>query len=238
MSSASLSGDQVFGSDSANPPSGSGSSGALPNADTVETAPTEPALHGLLRTTQRRLENLYGLEPAPDVTLFTFLDPENRPERVLVRETLDALELQLSLPANLDVDAAPQSDDHVSVVEGVSHFVHLAERSRTRLSTSHLELELQAEVDKFVLLWDHAGSSHPSLLTDLHDWLFARVTYLDEPGTVPGDRYRLANRLAARLCGKLVERARRASECVAPLPFLRHFYRCGLSDKIHLAQAA
>lgn len=199
----------------------------------------ESAIHTALRDTQRRLELLYGLEPAPDVALFTFLDPDNGPEQVLVRETLDALELQLSLPANLNVDAAPQSDDHVSLVEGVSHFVHLAERSRTRLSTSHLELELQAEVDKFVLLWDRVTTPHDApVLSDLHEWLFGRVTYLDEPGTVSGDRYRLANRLAARLCGKLVERARRASEFVAPLPFLRHFYRCGLSDKIHLTQAA
>lgn len=197
-----------------------------------------PAIYAALRETQRRLELLYGLEPAPDVTLFTFLDPHNGPEQVLVRETSDVLELQLSLPANLDADAAPQSDDHVSLVEGVSHFVHLAERSRTRLSTSHLELELQAEVDKFVLLWDRVSTPHPSVLADLHQWLFGRVTYLDEAGTVPGDRYRLANRLAARLCGKLVDRARRASEFVAPLQFLRQFYRCGLSDKIHLTQAA
>jgi hypothetical protein len=197
-----------------------------------------PAIYAALRDTQRRLELLYGLEPAPDVALFTFLDPHNGPEQVFVRETLDALELQLSLPANLDVDAAPHSDDHVSLLEGVSHFVHLAERSRTRLSTSHLELELQAEVDKFVLLWDRVTTQHPAVLSELHDWLFGRVTYLDEAGTVPGDRYRLANRLAARLCAKLVQRAQRATEFVAPLPFLRHFYRCGLSDKIHLTQAA
>lgn len=198
----------------------------------------ESPIYEALRDTQRRLELLYGLEPAPDVTLFTFLDPDNGPERVLVRETLDALELQLSLPANLDADAAPQTDDHVSLVEGVSHFVHLAERSRTQLSTSHLELELQAEVDKFVLLWDRVTTPHPTVLAELHDWLFGRVTFLDEAGTVPGDRYRLANRLAARWCSKLVDRARRASEFVAPLPLLRRFYRCGLADKIHLTRAA
>lgn len=198
----------------------------------------ESPIYLALRETQQRLELLYSLEPAPDVTLFTVLDPDNGPEQVLVRETLDALELQLSLPANLNLDTSPQSDDHVSLVEGVSHFVHLAERSRTRRSTSHLELELQAEVDKFVLLWDRVTAPHPPVLTELHEWLFGRVTYLDDAGTVLGDRYRLANRLAARLCGKLVDRAQRATEFVAPLPFLRRFYRCGLSDKIHLTQAA
>lgn len=211
--------------------------------DSLEGAtPPEPpaesvtALHDVLRETQHRIEVLYALEPGPDVTEFTFIDPSNGPEQVFVRQTLDALELQLSLPSNLNARALPQSDDHVSVVEGVSHFVHLAERSRTRLSTSHLELELQAEVDKFVLLWDRVTTPAPPLLADLHDWLFGRVSYLDEAGTVAGDRYRLANRLAARLCGRLLERTQRGAN--APLAFLRHFYRCSLAEKIYLTQAA
>jgi hypothetical protein len=196
------------------------------------------ALHAALRDTQQRLETLYALEPAPDVTQFTFIDPSNQPEQVLVRQTEDALELQLSLPANLDVHAEPRSDDHVSMVEGVSHFLHLADRSRTQLSTSHLELELQAEVDKFVLLWERLDVTHPAVLSDVHSWLFERVTYLDDEGTVPGDRYRLANRVAARLCGKLVDRARRERSLTTPIAFLRRFYRCGLSEKLHLAHAA
>lgn len=212
-------------------------------ADSLEGAtPTQPpaasvtTLHDVLRETQRRIEVLYALEPGPDVTAFTFIDPDNGPEQVLVRQTLDTLELQLSLPSNLNVHALPQSDDHVSVVEGVSHFVHLAERSRTQLSTSHLELELQAEVDKFVLLWDRVETREPPLLADLHDWLFGRVSYLDEAGTIAGDRYRFANRLAAQLCGRLLEKTRRGAN--APLAFLRHFYRCSLADKIRLSQAA
>lgn len=206
--------------------------------DLLEEASSVDALHTVLRDTQRRLEVLYALEPAPDVTQFTFLDPENQPEQVFVRQTHDALELRISLPANLDAEAQPQSDDHVSLVEGVSHFLHLAERSRTRLSTSHLELELQAEVDKFVLLWGRFTTPQPPLLADLHSWLFERVRFLDEAGTVTGDRYRLANRLAGRLCGRLLERAQQAGTFVTPLSFLRRFYRCGLTEKIHLAQAA
>jgi hypothetical protein len=196
------------------------------------------ALYAVLRDTQRRLEAFYALEPAPDVTQFTYLDPHNQPEQVYVRQTDDALELQLSLPSNLDADAQPQSDDHVSLVEGVSHFLHLAERSRTQLSTSHLELELQAEVDKFVLLWERSVTPHHSGLSELHHWLFERVTYLDGEGTVSGDRYRLANRLAARLCRRLLERAHRGGSWNTPIAFLRRFYRCGLTEKIHLAQAA
>lgn len=196
------------------------------------------ALHAALRDTQQRLEALYALEPAPDVTQFTFIDPSNQPEQVLVRQTEDALELQLSLPANLDVHAEPRSDDHVSMVEGVSHFLHLADRSRTHLSTSHLELELQAEVDKFVVLWERIHVPHPAILSEVHSWLFERVTYLDDEGTVPGDRYRLANRVAARLCRKLLDRARRERSLTTPIPFLRRFYRCGLAEKLHLAHAA
>lgn len=208
-------------------------------AQTDEAGPTSRvAVHSLLRATQRRLELLYALDPAPDVADFTVFDPANGPEQVFVRETIDALELQVSLPANIDAHAGPQSDDHVSVVEGVSHFLHLAERSRTRLSTSHLELELQAEVDKFILLWDQVPNPHPSILSELHDWLFGRVTYLDPAETVSGERYRLANRLAARLCASLLARSHGKATGAEALPFLRRFYRCGLAEKIHLAQAA
>ena len=93
-------------------------------------------LTALLIQTQRRLEALYALEPGPAITDFIQLDPSNGEERLLVRQVdTETLEIRLVLPSNIDPEAPPQSDDHVEVVEGVSHFVHLAERARTRLPT-------------------------------------------------------------------------------------------------------
>ena len=38
------------------------------------------------------------------------------------------------------------------LIEGVSHFVYVADRARRKLPATQLELELQAEIDKYVLL--------------------------------------------------------------------------------------
>ncbi len=200
-------------------------------------------LTALLIQTQRRLEALYALEPGPAITDFIQLDPSNGEERLLVRQVdTETLEIRLVLPSNIDPEAPPQSDDHVEVVEGVSHFVHLAERARTRLPTSQLELEFQAEVDKFALLWDGLDPQHPRAPVDLHEWLFERVRYLHDASTMRGQRYRLANDLAARLCARLLARKQREvphrRQPRFPVDFLRRFYRCGLAEKIHLAQAA
>src|SRR5690606_4169878 len=130
-------------------------------------------LTSLLLQTQRRLEALYALEPGPAITEFIKLDHGNGEERLLVRQVdADNLEIRLILPSNIDPKAPPQSDDHVELVEGVSHFVHLVERARTELPTSQLELEFQAEVDKFTLLWDRLDPRQPSAPTNLHEWLF------------------------------------------------------------------
>ncbi len=43
-------------------------------------------------------------------------------------------------------------DPLCQIIEGVSHFVYLTERAQAEQSTTHLELEIQAEVDKYVVL--------------------------------------------------------------------------------------
>jgi hypothetical protein len=49
-----------------------------------------------------------------------------------------------------------------------------------------------------------------------------------------GERYRLANGLAARFVARLVE----AGDPWSVVRTLRRFYRSGQADKIHLARAA
>jgi hypothetical protein len=184
-----------------------------------------------LRGLQRRLEALYGLEAGPHVCQFVRLDPECPHETVLARVTEDeALELQLLLPKDIDPKAPPKSDAHLQLIEGISHFVHLAERARTELPTTELELELQAEVDKFALL----RARHPrSDLTTLHQWLFEQVTFLHPGHSAQGARYRLANDLAARLWARLVER----DDESFTRELLYRFYRLGQTEKLSLIAA-
>ncbi|HVR20716.1 MAG TPA: hypothetical protein VMS65_13495, partial [Polyangiaceae bacterium] len=103
-----------------------------------------------LRRIQRRIERYYGLEGAPDVALFASAGTDGEREVLLVRDGEHAVEMALRVP-----DGAPcagANDVWLQLLEGVSHFVYLAERVRTGLPTTQLELELQAEIDKFVLL--------------------------------------------------------------------------------------
>lgn len=185
-----------------------------------------------LRALQRDLERLYALEAGPDVASFVRLDETHEHETLLVRQSSEAeLELALVFPASIDPQAAPASNDHLELLEGVSHFVYIAERARTQLPTTQLELELQAEVDKFALLSERIA---PPALSHLHQKLFERVRYLHAEDTPRGQRYRLANRLAARFWSRLMTLADPTSQCES----LRRFYRAGQADKIRLVAAA
>jgi hypothetical protein len=69
---------------------------------------------------------------------------------ILVRETSEGLELRLRLPR---LDASGEDLDSIcQIIEGVSHFVYLADRASRDRVTTLLELELQAEIDDYVVL--------------------------------------------------------------------------------------
>jgi len=184
-----------------------------------------------LRRLQRGIERYYGLERAPDVALFVEDGAGGEREMLLVRETDDALELKLVLP-----NAAPPpgaNDQFLQFVEGVSHFVYLVERARTGLPATQLELELQAEVDKFVMLGMGARQADRRTRLELHTLLYERVEFLHPESSEAGHRYRFANELAARFTARLLD-----AEAQSARLLLQRFYRAGQSDKIHLARAA
>jgi hypothetical protein len=178
----------------------------------------------------------YGLDEAPDVVDFVRpIDDEQR-ETLLVREEHDGVEVALLLPRRLlDREHATHDPDTLlQAFEGVSHFVFLAERVRTMLPTTLLELELQAEVDKFVLLGVDERALSALDRQRLRWRLFDEVRFMHAEGSEDGDRYRLANALAARYVKRL-DVMNAPNEVRAEL---RRFYRAGQTDKIRMARAA
>jgi hypothetical protein len=161
---------------------------------------------------------------------------EGEREVLLVRERADVVELALLLPERVLVDDARsiEPDLILQAVEGVSHFVFLAERVRLELPTTRLELELQAEVDKFVLLALAERRTGHAERFALQRTLFEQVRYLHCAGSEEGERYRLANDLAARYVRRFDPGAPggevRAELC--------RFYRASQGDKIRMARAA
>jgi hypothetical protein len=125
------------------------------------------------------------------------------------------------------------------LTEGVSHFIYLARAAEEERHVSLLELEAQAEVDKFAscLLhrWGEGVLEWARLL--LHR-LFDAVSYRE--GLTPAERWRYqeANRLSRNYCERLIPhvRSRRMDRL---LTSLRHMYRLGAEAKLqHLAVAA
>nr|MCU0655638.1 hypothetical protein [Polyangiaceae bacterium] len=159
-------------------------------------------------------------------------------EQLLLREEQEEVALAVHLPAQgLDPGAPPLSlDVFCQIIEGVSHFIYLAARIRQNLPSTHLELELQAEVDKFALLaLAPLLRGEGAMVWKIHSRLYEQASFLHEEGSVEGDRYRLATRLAARFSARLQGRL---SSREATLRRLRAFHRAGQADKIHLALAA
>jgi len=192
---------------------------------------------------QAALCRVYGIDDAPAVD--DFIRPcneESEREVLLLRENEEDVEVTVHLPQSA-IDGKKQLgfDELCQVIEGVSHFVFLVERSRRELPLTQLELELQAEVDKYVVFVHDPHNTQkfePQRAARLRSRLFRAVSYLDPPGTEKGDRYRLANDLAARFSEMLDERFARRGRFEQLMRALRRFYAAGQDEKINLARAA
>lgn len=187
-----------------------------------------------LRRLQRQLERFYGLERAPNVQDFLRLGAANTREQLLVQESSEGLFLAVVLPEDqLPSDPMQPNDDWTQVIEAVSHFLFISERARVELPTTQLELELQAEIDKFVVLIPPVSAGAEELAT-LHQRLYEDVSFLHASESELGMRYRLANQLAARFMARLLQSGNRETWQKR----LRAFYRAGQTEKISIAMAA
>jgi hypothetical protein len=128
--------------------------------------------------------------------------------------------------------------DFLLVLEGVSHFVCVVFRAQHGRTVSALELELQAEVDKYVtcLL---LGGPDAAASAELRERLFRGFRFHDDLAPDELGRYREANARAAAYAESLEERFVRTHRAAEMLAELRRFYRLGYAEKCDvIAQAA
>lgn len=183
---------------------------------------------------QRALETLYRLERAADVDAFVVRAGDGEREALLVREAADgALELSLRVPT---LGATHEDLDPIcQIIEGVSHFVYLAHRASQSREATQLELELQAEVDKYVILAASLRGFDEGTSRRLRERLYDAVSFVHDEGTDEGERYRVANaaarRFTARLEREYVTRAR-YGEMQGEL---RAFFHMGQGEKLRAA---
>jgi hypothetical protein len=204
----------------------------------------------VLARLQLGLEALYRVETQLPIDAFV-VDEKTRAEtgparapreQLLLRQEDDELAMALFVDAaaieNLELHdpAAGLHDRNFSdfclAVEGVSHFVYVALCAAAHRSFSPLELELQAEVDKFVCCVLLAGEA-----AGLRRRLYHDIRFADDLDHDERSRYRTANLEADRYAAALERRFVADARTDAMLAEVRRFYRMGLPDKLgHIAR--
>lgn len=118
--------------------------------------------------------------------------------------------------------------------EGVSHLVYLKFRSDHEEPVRELELELQAEVDKYAigLLSGFGVGVLKERSRLLRKRLFDDAAFLDDEETERGQRYREAHRRAARYAASLEARFVDRGALADLEVELKRFYRLGLEEKL------
>lgn len=211
---------------------------------------------------QALLGRLYDVDVPHDVHDFLVTDRNaiahleradedgSQDEELLLAETADGAGVALYLNADLlrrleatdpfgelsEVNLA----DYCTALEGVSHFVYSTWRLGRDAPVSLLELETQAEVDKYAatvfLIADQQGGTYPA---QVHPRLFDRVNFDARLQPEQYARYRTAHRCAAQYCRRLEQRFVRRGQAriEALVRELRTFYRLGSAAKLRHALA-
>ncbi len=207
---------------------------------------------------QSLLSGIYALEVSYDIYDFLVtdarlaneLDAGGRrvDEKLLIAEEADAASVSLYLGQGL-MDrlrdnnpayrlSADNLVDFWTALEGVSHFIYYAWNATAEKSVTLLEMELQAEVDKFIgttLLLRQQGET---ALPDLHHRLFELQQFDARLSDDELTRYQDANYYAAKYCLKLAPQLSRWTAGSELNKELCQFYRRSQPEKIRHIEAA
>jgi len=204
----------------------------------------------VLSRLQEHLEAIYGLNHAQRVQQF-LIDEElaralgatgRAPEELLVHEAGQELWLGLYLSPELHerietlgTTVETWLEGHLNaycqLAEGVSHFLYLTYAALEGRTLSLLELETQAEVDKFAICllqgWDRADRWG----NEIHRRLFSTVSYNQALSEQERQRYEEANRVSGAYCRRLISLAA-MHRMDRFLSELRFSYRLGAEAKL------
>jgi hypothetical protein len=198
---------------------------------------------------QQLLQSIHGVEAGPVADFVVGaadrarLAPSCSPdEALLVSEDGETLHVGLFLDAEVLAQLSRGYSEPWSLerlrgfchaAEGVSHFLYLAHRAQQSRPVSLLELEAQAEVDKYLCvvlqLW---ATGRRVASAQLRHRLFQRVSLRPGLSAAERDRYRLANQLAAATARVLEARYVLQGSLDGLLREVRRLYRLGGGEKL------
>ncbi|MFT4582764.1 MAG: hypothetical protein ACI915_001076 [Gammaproteobacteria bacterium] len=208
----------------------------------------------LLTQLQRQFSRLYETPNQYDIYDFLVTDQKladaitppghsANDERLLISQSHEHLNISVYLDGSTLAHLA--DDDPLEVlhdgnlnafmlaIEGVSHFQYLCWNAGFDKSVTLLELELQAEVDKYVTairLLSAQGSAADA--STVHAHLFDKVSYRNDLAPEERARYCDANHYAAKYCHLLSEHFPRDANNINTVNELRRFYRLTQNEKI------
>jgi len=215
----------------------------------------------ILRQLQELIGSIYDVNVAHDVYDFLVTDRDRLPpaarcsnndEELIVAQEPDAVGVSLYLdPALLERlhHANPMERlndtnvaDYWTALEGVSHFLYFAWNAGHDKPVSLLELELQAEIDKYVASYLLLKRQFPERFpAELLRLLFERTRIDPQLARGRESLYRTASRHAEKFCRRL-DRSLRASRREfehGVLAELRRFYRLTDARKVaHIERSA
>jgi hypothetical protein len=201
---------------------------------------------------QTLLHELYALDVAYGVDDFLITDAvfaraldgggRDIDEKLLISEADGEAEVALYLEREL-LDRLAQRDpltcldadnlaDFWAALEGVSHFTYYAWNAQREKKVTLFELELQAEVDKFVttgMLLRRQSGREPR---ELHGWLFDRTRLDTGLHGAERERYRRANRYAGKYCRRIAPALAGGADDEGLQRELRRFYRLSQQSKL------
>jgi hypothetical protein len=126
------------------------------------------------------------------------------------------------------------------MVEEVSHFLYTTWKARQDMQITRLEIELQGEVDKFILCTFYASNSQlrPDRLP-LKELLFETFRFEEDLPPEWIQRYTIASKLARNYCHFLENQFIKKNLLPQMIEEIRQFYRFSQTEKIsHINRAA
>lgn len=194
----------------------------------------------ILLQIQQALEQLYRFQSP--ISVVDFLVPtDGVREKIIIRESPHHFDLALLMgPPILEILKHQNPwknldrnnlDAFCIAVEGVSHLLYLARHAALEKRVTQLELEIQAEVDKYLLvsLLLREQKKPTAYLMNL---LFDNFQLTPRLKREEQERYLMANHFAKKFCGFLERNFIRHKKWRTALAQARHFYHLNHWSKL------
>lgn len=210
----------------------------------------------MLRRLQQGLEHLYRFSTGLDIVDFLISEEERDEvqiertarEQLLLQQDDDGVALGLFLDSKTlevlsSLDGTPnlnsiEMGEFLLALEGISHFVYASRCISTERPVSALELELQAEVDKYVACLLSGQDAPKEASPVLRRRLFEEFEYCETLSPGESERYRVANDNAKKYSKTLEDKYVVKDRVPDLYRELRAFYRMSLRDKMSFINQA